>query len=132
MYGVLLKMSSCRVRLPQWFPLDAHFQVAVAQECGRALLNDVLRPQPRFQVLDEALHERHKVHRVADVTGHRFCKRHVPSHYADINPLIMQTMYLNDELDEGNMSSIYNRDYINLKHKCHIIINKYYSCKLLS
>lgn len=56
--------------VPEWFPLDANFLVAVLEERGRTLRHYVLHPQSYLHVLEEPLHEPQEMLRCSDVPRH--------------------------------------------------------------
>lgn len=56
--------------VPEWFPLDTNFLVAVLEERGRTLRHHMLHPQSYLHVLEEPLHEPQEMLRCSDVPRH--------------------------------------------------------------
>lgn len=56
--------------VPEWFPLDANFLVAVLEEWGRTLRHHMLNSQSYLHVLQEPLHETQEMFCCSDVSRH--------------------------------------------------------------
>ena len=67
----------CAQYSPEWFPFDADGLAAVFEEGGRGLLDHVLHPQPRFEILNEPLQEGDKMLGCPYTPRHRFCEQNV-------------------------------------------------------
>lgn len=69
-YSILYNKKILIESVPEWFPLDANFLVAVLEERGRTLRHHVLHPQSYLHVLQEPLHEPQEMFRCSDVPRH--------------------------------------------------------------
>lgn len=69
-YSILYNKKILIESVPEWFPLDANFLVAVLEERGRTLRHHVLYPQSYLHVLEEPLHETQEMFRCSDVPRH--------------------------------------------------------------